>query len=264
MLGYGYYDEEGEGLLTGAGARARKRFVATRAVSAKTGRAYPKRIGYTLEYASKIIYNKRLADNNRWLKFANNSTEVQEARAAMAKAMRNAAAKWREKMKEEHTAGRISDAEYAKMQARWKRAEEIGNTKKYREHIANARLTNFKAKFPKPEDAVAFFNNPINRKIVPSSRNAKIIFLRTVYGISKEQAEKYFPKYMKTPKPVRFVYPIEEAEMFNIPAYTPPPRVQPEEEKSKATTTETLTEVTTPTTTTVTPTAAPKKQPKRG
>jgi hypothetical protein len=27
MSGYGYYDEEGEGLLTGAGARAKKRFV---------------------------------------------------------------------------------------------------------------------------------------------------------------------------------------------------------------------------------------------
>jgi hypothetical protein len=57
MLGYGYYDEEGEGLLTSAGARAKKRFVATRAISERTGRLYPKRIGYNLEYASKILYN---------------------------------------------------------------------------------------------------------------------------------------------------------------------------------------------------------------
>jgi hypothetical protein len=153
------------------------------------------------------------------------------------------------------------------MQARWKRAEEIGNTKRYREHIANARLANFKAKFPKPEDAVAFFNNPINRRIVPVGRNAKIIFLRTVYGISKEQAEKYFPKYMKTPKPVRFTYPIEEAEMFNIPAYTPPPRVRLEEEQPTTTTTETevLEEVptTTATTTATTTTETTTKKKRR-
>jgi hypothetical protein len=80
MSGYGYYDEgEGEGLLTGAGARAKKRFVATRAISARTGRLYPKRVGYTLEYASKILYNKRLAENNKWLQFANNDQEVVKA-----------------------------------------------------------------------------------------------------------------------------------------------------------------------------------------
>jgi hypothetical protein len=127
------------------------------------------------------------------------------------------------------------------MQARWERAEKIGNAKRYREHIANARLENFRNKFPKVEDAVAYFNNPIHRKIVPIGRNAKIIFLRTVYGISKEEAEKYFPKYMKTPKPVRFVYPIEEAEMFNIPEYKPTARAQLVEEKPKQTTTTTTT-----------------------
>jgi hypothetical protein len=38
MLSYGYYDdEEGEGLLTGAGARAKKRFVATKTISERTG-----------------------------------------------------------------------------------------------------------------------------------------------------------------------------------------------------------------------------------
>jgi hypothetical protein len=76
MSGYGYYEEEeGEGLLTGAGARAKKRFVAVRAVSARTGRAYPKRVGYTLEYASKILYNRQLAQNNKWLQFANSDPE---------------------------------------------------------------------------------------------------------------------------------------------------------------------------------------------
>jgi hypothetical protein len=239
MSGYGYYDEEGEGLLTGAGARAKKRFVATRAVSARTGRLYPKRVGYTLEYASKIIYNQNLAKNNKWLQFANNNAEVQAAREQMAAAMRKAAAAWREKMKKDHEAGLISDADYKKMQARWDRAEKIGNAKKYRAHIAQARLANFKAKFPTAADAVAFFNNPINRKIAPIGRNAKIIFLRTVYGIPKEEAEKFFPKHMKVARPVKFVYPIEEAEMFNIPEYKPPARVQLEEEKPKATTTET-------------------------
>jgi hypothetical protein len=244
MSGYGYYDEEGEGLLTGAGARAKKRFVATRAVSARTGRSYPKRVGYTLEYASKIIYNKRLADNNKWLQFANNDKEVKAARAAMADAMRNAAARWRDKIKEAYANKEITTDEFNKINARWERAKRIGNAKRYREHIANARLENFRNKFPTPADAVAFFNNPINRKIVPIGRNAKVIFLRTVYKISKEEAEKYFPKYMKTPKPVRFTYPIEEAEMFNIPEYKPPPRVQLEEEKPKATTVPTTTETT--------------------
>jgi hypothetical protein len=96
---------------------------------------------------------------------------------------------------------------------------------------------------------------------VPIGRNAKIIFLRVAYKIPKEEAEKFFPKYMKTPKPVRFVYPIEEAEMFNIPEYKPTARAQLVEEKPKNTTTETLTEVTPPTTT-APPTTAPKKQPK--
>jgi hypothetical protein len=140
MSGYGYYDEEGEGLLTGAGARAKKRFVATRAISAKTGRAYPKRVGYTLEYASKILYNRQLAQNNKWLKFANENADVQAAREQMAEAMQKAATAWREKMKKNHEAGLISDADYAKMKARWDRAEKIGNTKKYRAHIAQARI----------------------------------------------------------------------------------------------------------------------------
>jgi hypothetical protein len=239
MSGYGYYDEEGESLLTGAGARAKKRFVATRAVSARTGRLCPKRVGYTLEYASKILYNQKLAENNKWLQFANNNAEVQAARAQMAAAMRKAAKAWREKIAKEHEAGLISDAEYNKMRARWERAEKIGNAKKYREHIAKSRLANFKAKFPTPADAVAFFNNPVNRKIAPIGRNAKIIFLRAVYDLSKEEAEKYFPKYMKVPKPVRFVYPIEEPEMFAIPEYKPSARVQLEEEEQPKTTTKT-------------------------
>jgi hypothetical protein len=260
MSGYGYYDEEGEGLLTGAGARAKKRFVATRAVSERTGRSYPKRVGYTLEYASKILYNKRLAENNKWLEFANNNAEVQAARAQMAEAMRKAAAAWREKMKKAYEAGQISEDNYKKMQARWERADKIGNTKKYRAHIAQSRINNFVAKYPIPKDAVAFFNNPMNRRITPIGRNAKIIFLRVAYKIPKEEAEKYFPKYMKTPKPVRFTYPIEEAEMFNIPEYNP--KEQPVVPPKTTTETETLTEVTTPTTT-VPPTTAPKKQPKK-
>jgi hypothetical protein len=228
MSGYGYYDEEGEGLLTGAGARAKKRFVATKAVSERTGRLYPKRVGYTLEYASKIIYNQNLAKNNKWLKFANNDPNVIAAREQMATAMRNAAAAWRKQIEDKYAKGEITDAEYNKYKARWERADKIGNAKKYRAHIAQARLANFKNKFPTAADAVAFFNNPINRKIAPIGRNAKIIFLRTVYGIPKEEAEKFFPKHMKVARPVRFVYPIEEAEMFNIPEYKPPEE-QPEQ-----------------------------------
>jgi hypothetical protein len=239
MSGYGYYDEEGEGLLTGAGARAKKRFVATRAISARTGRLYPKRVGYTLEYSSKIIYNQNLAKNNKWLKFANENAEVKAAREKMAAAMRNAAKAWREKMAKAHEAGQISDAEYNKMKARWERAKKIGNAKEYRAHIARARIKNFTDRFPTPEDTVSFFNNPVNRKIAPIGRNAKIIFLRVAYGLSKEDAEKFFPKYMKTPKPVRFVYPTEGAEMFAIPEYKPKAQVVAEQPKTNTTTTET-------------------------
>jgi hypothetical protein len=239
MSGYGYYDEgegEGEGLLTGAGARAKKRFVATKAISEKTGRVYPKRVGYTLEYASKIIYNQNLAKNNKWLQFANNLPEVKKARDQMAAAMRNAATIWRKAMTERHAKKEISDDEYNKMKARWERAEKIGNAKRYREHIARSRLANFKAKFPTAEAAVNFFNNPVNRKIAPIGRNAKIIFLRTVYGLSKADAEKFYPKHMKVPRPTKFVYPIEGAEMFAIPEYKPPARTQPEQTTTTTTT----------------------------
>jgi hypothetical protein len=157
----------------------------------------------------------------------------------MATAIQNAAKAWRKQIEDKHAKGEISDAEYQKYKARWDRADKIGNMKRYREHIATARINNFKAKYPNVQDAVAFLNNPINRRIVPIGRNAKIIFLRTVYGISKEEAEKFYPKHMKTPKPVRFVYPIEGAEMFNIPEYKPPEEQPPPQPTA---TTETLTE----------------------
>jgi hypothetical protein len=242
MSGYGYYDEEeGEGLLTGAGARDKKRFVATRAISERTGSVYPKRVGYTLEYASKILYNRDLAKKNKWLQFANENADVKAAREEMKTAMRNAAAAWRKQIEEKHNKGKISDAKFQKYQARWARAKRTG--KKYRAHVAQARIDNFKSKFPTAADAVNFFNNPINRKIAPIGRNAKIIFLRQVYGLSKEDAEKFYPKHMKTAKPVKFVYPIEEATMFNIPEYNPPPEVEGEEKlvESKPETTTTTT-----------------------
>jgi hypothetical protein len=107
MSGYGYSDEEGEGLLTGAGARAKKRFVATKAISEKTGRVYPKRVGYTLEYASKILYNKQLASRNPWLKFANEHPDVIAARQQMKTAMQKAAVAWRDNIEKEHAEARL-------------------------------------------------------------------------------------------------------------------------------------------------------------
>jgi hypothetical protein len=228
MSGYGYYDEEeGEGLLTGAGARAKKRFVAIRAVSERTGRAYPKRVGYTLEYASKILYNRQLAQNNKWLQFANNDPDVQTAREQMKAAMRKAAAAWRAQIEKTHEKGEISDTDFNKIKSRWARAKRTG--KKYRLHVAENRIKNFKAKFPTAADAADFFNNPVNRKIAPIGRNAKILFLRAVYGTSKEDAQKFFPKHAKMAK--KFKYPIEEAKMFNIPDYNPPPEEEEEEEQ---------------------------------
>jgi hypothetical protein len=70
---------------------------------------------------------------------------VKAAREAMKTAMRNAAAAWRENIEKAHADGRIRDAEFQKYQARWERAKKIGNAKKYRAHIAQARLNNFKA-----------------------------------------------------------------------------------------------------------------------
>jgi hypothetical protein len=58
MSGYGFYEEEeGQGIITGAGARAKRKYIAEMAVSARTGRRYPRRLGYTLEYAAKKLYN---------------------------------------------------------------------------------------------------------------------------------------------------------------------------------------------------------------
>jgi hypothetical protein len=40
MSGYGFYEEEeeGQGIITGAGARARRKYIAEMAVSSRTGR----------------------------------------------------------------------------------------------------------------------------------------------------------------------------------------------------------------------------------
>jgi TPP-dependent indolepyruvate ferredoxin oxidoreductase alpha subunit len=141
----------------------------------------------------------------------------------MSDAMQNAAKRWRNKIEDDYKNKRITTEEYAKIKSRWDRADkikqEVGSTKAYREHIAQSRINNFVNKYKTAEEAVAFFNNPVNRKATPIGRNAKIIFLRVAYNTPKEIAERYFPKYMKVARPVKFTYPIEEAEMFNIPKY---------------------------------------------
>jgi hypothetical protein len=86
MSGYGFYEEEdevpGPGIITGAGAIPKRRFIVQMAVN-KEGKGYPKRIGYTLEYAVKRILKKRLTENNIWLQTAAADEKLQQLRQAV-------------------------------------------------------------------------------------------------------------------------------------------------------------------------------------
>jgi hypothetical protein len=94
MSGYGYYEEEeGQGLhtgglMTGAGAKAKYKYVYSRVPSERTGKMYPKRGPMTLEYASKLIFNSNLTKGNRWLAFIKNNKELKEKRKELAELMR--------------------------------------------------------------------------------------------------------------------------------------------------------------------------------
>jgi hypothetical protein len=92
MSGYGFYEEEeGQGIITGAGARAKRKYIAEMAISARTGKRYPRRLGYTLEYAAKKLYNQQLAARNPWLQYVKEDDEIKRLRQEVGKRMKEIA-----------------------------------------------------------------------------------------------------------------------------------------------------------------------------
>jgi hypothetical protein len=65
------------------------------AVSARTGKRYPRRLGYTLEYAAKKMYNKKLAERNPWLKYVNQDETIKDLRKQVGDRMKEIAKAYR-------------------------------------------------------------------------------------------------------------------------------------------------------------------------
>ncbi len=211
MSGYGYYEEEeGQGLntgglMTGAGAKTRYKYVYTRVPSERTGRMYPKRGPMTLEYASKLVFNSNLTKSNRWLDFIKNNKELKEKRAELAALMRKLSEAYKQSLTPEQR-------------------EKLEKRKKPRpksERLAEAkeRVAQFKAKYPDPTSALSVLRN-----YLPDIRSARI-FLRAVYGLSKDQALELLPKKRRLKfKPVSF-----GEYTAPPPAPKPQPKPQPEQ-----------------------------------
>jgi hypothetical protein len=190
MSGYGYYEEEGQGLetgglMTGAGAKARFKYVYSREpvpgkfYVTKKGerkqRYYPKRGPMTIEYASKLVFNHNINSGNKWLNFANKDATLKQLRKEVAERMRE--------LSEEYKKTVLTADERAKLESRKK-----PRTKKDRLAEAQARVAQFKAKYPTIESVM-----PELFKYVPDIRSGRI-FLRALYGISKDQALAILPK----------------------------------------------------------------------
>jgi hypothetical protein len=177
MSGYGFYEEEeGQGIITGAGARAKRKYIAEMAVSARTGKRYPRRLGYTLEYAAKK-YNKQLAERNPWLKYVSQDEEIKELRKQIGERMKQIAAEYRKTLSPEQR-------ELAEQRAKQRAASEAR-----KKEMIDSIIANFKLKYPTVREG---FNYIINNKTMPNKTAARI-FLRVVYGISKDEAEKLLP-----------------------------------------------------------------------
>jgi hypothetical protein len=221
MLGYGYYEEEGQGLntgglMTGAGAKARYKYVYSRVPAegkfyfTKKGerkqRYYPKRGPMTIEYASKLVFNHNINSGNRWLKFANSDETLQKLRREVAERMRELSAEYKR---------RLSPEEREKLEKRKK-----PRSRKDRLAEAKARVEQFKAKYPTIESVM-----PELFKYVPDIRSGRI-FLRALYGITKDQALALLPKR----KHAKYV-PQTFGEYS--PAPPPQPKGPPPQPKSK-------------------------------
>ncbi|MCS7318062.1 MAG: hypothetical protein NZZ41_07155 [Candidatus Dojkabacteria bacterium] len=169
MAGYGFYDteEEGSELITGAGAIPKKKFIVER-VQAASGRKYPRKVGYTIEYASKYLYNKNIAANNPWLKFVNADPTIKSIRSKMGERMRELALEYNNRLQ-------ASDPQKYELlqQAKKKRIQSI---QKY--GTLSDRLEKVMAKYisdhPTPESGLAY---ALQNKLVPN-RSAARIFLK--------------------------------------------------------------------------------------
>jgi hypothetical protein len=178
MSGYGFYEEEeGQGIITGAGARARRKYVAEMAVSTRTGKRYPRRLGYTLEYAAKHLYNKQLAARNPWLKYVNQDETLKELRKQVGDRMKEIAKAYRATLTPEQQ-------ELAQERAQQRKASE-----KRKKEMIDSMIANFKARYPNVKSALNYI---LNNKTMPNKTAARI-FLRALYGISKDEAEKLLP-----------------------------------------------------------------------
>jgi hypothetical protein len=178
MSGYGFYEEEeGQGIITGAGARARRKYVAEMAVSTRTGKRYPRRLGYTLEYAAKHLYNKQLAARNPWLQYVNQDETLKSLRKQVGDRMKEIAKAYRANLTPEQQ-------ELAQERAQQRKASE-----KRKKEMIDSMIANFKAKYPSVKSALNYI---LNNKTMPNKTAARI-FLKAVYGISKDEAEKLLP-----------------------------------------------------------------------
>jgi hypothetical protein len=232
MAGYGYYDEEtsgtglltgGEGgLMTGAGARAKHRFLfgppepTGKIGITRTGKRVairrPVRVGMHIEYASKKLFNRQLQAQNQWLKKANEDKVLKELREKVGERMRQLAAEYRADLK------KTNPQKFARLEAA--RAKRKTKAQKYKE--AEDVIAKFKAAFPTIKDALA------SEQVRGLNRKAKQIILRVVYGVPKDDLDRYLP-----PRP-RFVKVIEtEAKP------KPPPPTTTEEEITTTAPTET-------------------------
>jgi hypothetical protein len=231
MLGYGYYEEEGQGLntgglMTGAGARARYKYVYTRVPAegkfyvTKKGerkqRFYPKRGPMTIEYASKLVFNHNINSGNKWLKFANSDETLQKLRRQVAERMRELSSEYKK---------RLSPEEREKLEKRKK-------PRSRRDRLAEAkeRVAQFKAKYPTIESVM-----PDLYKYVPDIRSGRI-FLRALYGISKDQALALLPKRKRekyVPQTFGEYSPAPPPQPKAPPQPKPPPKVEEEEEEEE-------------------------------
>jgi hypothetical protein len=229
MAGYGYYDEEeatgtglltgGEeegGLMTGAGAKTRYKYIYKRVRHPERGTFYPKRGPMTLEYASKLVFNRNLSTKNRWLDFANNDPELKKRREAVAQRMRELAAEYRSK---------LPAAEREKLERRKK-----PRSKASRLREAQERVEQFKKQYPNPRSAL-----PVLRQYVPDMRSARI-FLRAVYGLTKDEALELLPKRGRMKRkyiPQTFGEYREEVEVPTQPPKQPPKQPPPQTKTKK-------------------------------
>jgi hypothetical protein len=151
-----------------------------------------------IEYASKKLFNRQLQAKNKWLDKANKDEELKKLREQVGARMRQLAAEYRAELK----------AKDPEKFARSEAARAKRKTKKDKYKDAEATVADFKSKFPTIKDALN------SEQVRGLNRKAKAIILRMVYGVSKDDIDRYLP-----PRP-RFV---KKFEIEAKPTAPPPP-----------------------------------------